>query len=66
MRFQTWNEAHDHAQARANAEQHSFGIEKLKSPLEPGRDWLVRGIPAKPYRYGCDYTCEAVEPEFTR
>ena len=61
MRYETWQEAHDHAQKQANNTSLSLGIEKT---TEYGRvGFNVCFIPKPGNRYGCDYTCEAVEPE---
>ena len=59
----TWQAAHDAAQVYANATGLSLGIEK-PTQYEPG--WVVRFIPAPKYRFGADWTCEAVESELMR
>ena len=61
MRFKTWNEAHTHAQRKANTLGLSMGIEKTKEFGKLG--FNVRIIPKPKNRYGKDYLCEAVEPE---
>jgi hypothetical protein len=62
MTFATWEEAHKHAQAAANSMNLAHGIEFCKYD----KRWVVRMLPRKENRYGCDARCEAVEPMVTR
>ena len=56
--FESYSDAKKYAQGKANLYRASYGIEKS------GRGFIVRCIPTNPkYRFGFDYTCEAVEPE---
>ena len=61
--FSTWEEAHKSAQAMANKSGLSLGIEK---PTQYRKEWLVRFLPKKEYRFGCDAVCEAVESDFIK
>ncbi len=57
--FQTWQAAHNYAQAYANKTGLSLGIEQVSIFGE----WTAHFIPKKKEdRYGRDHNCEAVEP----
>lgn len=61
--FETWHEANAFAQKTADETGLSLGIE---SPTAYRREWLVRYIPGKEFRFGYDTQCEAVEPTILR
>ena len=58
MTYATWKEARNAAVKRANDMRLSQGIEYSKLD----KQWVVRTIPGKTKRFGCDARCEAVEP----
>jgi hypothetical protein len=60
-RFTDWYEAHAYAQMNANATGLSMGIRKATEYGKVG--FNVGFIPKPKFRFGSDYTCEAVEPE---
>jgi len=60
--FQSYEEAHKHAQEQANVYNRDMGLELIKGPLNPKGVYVVRFIPSAEKRFGCDYTCEVVEP----
>lgn len=53
--------AREYAQAWADRSGMSVGIEKMPGLSGEG-EYVVRLIPAYHARYGCDHTCEAVDP----
>lgn len=58
MKLNTYETARYWAEKRANEWQVSQGIEKMSG------GWIVRCIPRADKRFGCDATCEAVEPTY--
>lgn len=58
MTFTTYKNAAAYARQEAARLKIAQGIEYSKN----GQRWVVRCLPRKENRYGCDARCEAVEP----